>query len=75
MPPLFQYELFPQANEEYFTFTEEEVSISIVTPPLTKTIALTKGLRQTLLIPSDINQEWVLVSDMNTVYDYALLRL
>ncbi|RVE57946.1 hypothetical protein OJAV_G00204410 [Oryzias javanicus] len=55
-----------QANLEYFTFKEQEVSVSIGTPPLTRTISLTKGLRQTLLIPSDINEEWVLIEDLTS---------
>lgn len=64
---LFHRVLFLQASEEYFTYKEQEVSISIGNPPVTATIPLVKGKRQTLLIPPTITEEWVLVSNMNLV--------
>lgn len=50
-----------QASDE-FTFTEEKIQVSVVTPAISQQIHLTKGLRQTLLIPSDLNGKWLLVS-------------
>lgn len=50
-----------QASDE-FTFTEENITVSIGTPAVTQTIQLTKGQRQTLLIPSNLNEKGALVS-------------
>uniref|UniRef100_A0A672IG49 Solute carrier family 15 member 1-like n=1 Tax=Salarias fasciatus TaxID=181472 RepID=A0A672IG49_SALFA len=50
------------ASDEYFTFETEEVTVSVASSALTTTILLTKGERQTLLIPAVINSEWLLVS-------------
>lgn len=50
-----------QASDE-LTFTDENITISIGTPAVTQTIQLTKGLRQTLLIPSNLNENAALVS-------------
>uniref|UniRef100_A0A8C7X8P7 Solute carrier family 15 member 1a n=1 Tax=Oryzias sinensis TaxID=183150 RepID=A0A8C7X8P7_9TELE len=66
LPNNFTVNLPPaQASEEYFTYKEQEVSISIGNPPVTETVHLVKGQRQTLLIPPTIREEWVLVSNMN----------
>ncbi len=47
-------------------FEAEQVSISIGTvtgsPEVTNTFTLDKGQRHTLLVPSDITNEWMLVS-------------
>lgn len=51
----------PQASDE-LTFTEEKIQVSVGTPAISQHIQLTKGLRQTLLIPSDLHAEWLLVS-------------
>lgn len=50
-----------QASEKYFQFENEEIVVSIVSPMVAKTVPLIKGNRQTLLIPSAINDEWQLV--------------
>uniref|UniRef100_H2MTH4 Solute carrier family 15 member 1 n=1 Tax=Oryzias latipes TaxID=8090 RepID=H2MTH4_ORYLA len=60
LPNNFTVHLPPaQASEEYFTYKEQEVSISIGNPPVTETIPLVKGKRQTLLIPPTIREEWI----------------
>ncbi|KAK2839832.1 hypothetical protein Q5P01_013572 [Channa striata] len=55
-----------QASGEYFTFETQEVSISIGSPEISKPISLTKGVRQTLLIPSNISDEWLLIDDLTS---------
>lgn len=50
-----------QASDE-FTFTDADITVSVGTPALSQKIQLTKGLRQTLLIPSNVNDKWLLVS-------------
>lgn len=50
-----------QASDE-FTFADENITLSVGTPAISQKIQLTKGLRQTLLIPSDLNEKWLLVS-------------
>lgn len=57
--------VFAQQGSEEFTFTDENITISIGTPATTQTIQLTKGLRQTLLIPSNLNGKWLLVSQQH----------
>lgn len=52
---------FQQASDD-FTFSDENITVSVGTPAINQTIQLTKGLRQTLLIPSNLNQTWALVS-------------
>ncbi|CAB1433190.1 unnamed protein product [Pleuronectes platessa] len=47
-----------QASEEFFTFEAGNTSVSI--GEVTKNISLANGARQTLLIPSNISEEWVL---------------
>lgn len=51
-----------QASDD-FTFTDENITISVGTPAVNQKIQLTKGLRQTLLIPSNLNEKWLLVSE------------
>ncbi|KAM6934037.1 solute carrier family 15 member 1 [Xenentodon cancila] len=58
-----------QASTEYFTFVNEDISISIVNPPVTYGLGLAKGQRQTLLIPSNISHEWVLTNDLTSKPD------
>lgn len=53
--------LSQQASDE-FTFTDESITISVGTPSVSQKIQLSKGLRQTLLIPSNLNEKWLLVS-------------
>lgn len=52
---------FQQASDD-FTFSDENITVSVGTPARQQTIQLTKGLRQTLLIPSNLDQKWALVS-------------
>ncbi|XP_047198629.1 solute carrier family 15 member 1 [Hippoglossus stenolepis] len=47
-----------QTSEEFFTFEAGDISVSI--GEVTKNIALANGARQTLLIPSNISEEWLL---------------
>lgn len=56
-----------QASDEYFTFETENITVSMESLKITKTISLTKGLRQTLLIPSNISHEWLLVSETHKI--------
>lgn len=56
-----------QASDEYFTFETENITVSIENLRITKNISLTNGLRQTLLIPSDISEEWLLVSETDKI--------
>uniref|UniRef100_H3D8Z8 Solute carrier family 15 member 1 n=1 Tax=Tetraodon nigroviridis TaxID=99883 RepID=H3D8Z8_TETNG len=51
-----------QASDE-FTFTDESITISVGTPSVSQKIQLSKGLRQTLLIPSNLNEKWLLSND------------
>ncbi|XP_054887282.1 solute carrier family 15 member 1 [Poeciliopsis prolifica] len=53
-----------QASEEYFKFESDQIMVSIGNPSVSKSVSLTKGERQTLLIPSAINNEWQLASDL-----------
>ncbi|XP_077436476.1 solute carrier family 15 member 1 [Vanacampus margaritifer] len=61
-----QLELPPnQASKEYLTFGEEEISVSVESPVgVTRTLLLTKGERQTLLLPSNVSHEWLLTEDL-----------
>uniref|UniRef100_A0A3B3VZ38 Solute carrier family 15 member 1 n=1 Tax=Poecilia latipinna TaxID=48699 RepID=A0A3B3VZ38_9TELE len=56
-----------QASEEYFKFESDQITVLIGNPPVSKSVSLTKGQRQTLLIPSAINDEWQLVRDLHKV--------
>uniref|UniRef100_A0A8C9XW45 Solute carrier family 15 member 1 n=1 Tax=Sander lucioperca TaxID=283035 RepID=A0A8C9XW45_SANLU len=54
-----------QASDQFFTFEAEMVSVLIGN--MTKTIPLAKGRRQTLLIPSNINDiNWLLTDDLTS---------
>ncbi|KAJ0070273.1 hypothetical protein NL108_007607, partial [Boleophthalmus pectinirostris] len=53
-----------QASPEYYTFDTDTVTVSIGSPPTTRTIALTKGKRQTLLIPGNLANTWELTNDL-----------
>ncbi|XP_061827540.1 solute carrier family 15 member 1 [Nerophis lumbriciformis] len=60
-----QLELSPsQASEQFFTFEEEEISVSVDGPGETRPVFLSKGERQTLLLPSNLSQEWQLTKDV-----------
>lgn len=55
-----------QFSEDFFTFEGERgqttVNISINSNNVTRHFSLGVGKRQTLLLPSDLNDEWLLVS-------------
>ncbi|XP_049904717.1 solute carrier family 15 member 1 [Epinephelus moara] len=55
-----------QASKEFFTFDAENISISIGSPAVTREVSLAKGHRQTLLIPSDLTEEWLLTEDLTS---------
>lgn len=52
-----------QASEDYFTFETENIVVSVDSPQVIKPIFLSMGLRQTLLIPPDVSNDWILVSE------------
>uniref|UniRef100_A0A3P8UB13 Solute carrier family 15 member 1 n=1 Tax=Amphiprion percula TaxID=161767 RepID=A0A3P8UB13_AMPPE len=52
------------ASLDYFTFESEQISVSIGSPEVTNTISLPMGERQTLLIPSDLSDEWLQTDDL-----------
>uniref|UniRef100_A0A7N6ALY2 Solute carrier family 15 member 1 n=1 Tax=Anabas testudineus TaxID=64144 RepID=A0A7N6ALY2_ANATE len=56
-----------QASDEFFPFETENITVSVGSFKVTKMISMTKGLRQTLLIPLDISDEWLLVSDTHKI--------
>uniref|UniRef100_A0A3B4FUN3 Solute carrier family 15 member 1-like n=1 Tax=Pundamilia nyererei TaxID=303518 RepID=A0A3B4FUN3_9CICH len=49
--------------DKYFTFETERIIVSVGSPGMTQAIFLKRKSRQTLLIPSVISDEWLLVSD------------
>ncbi|XP_070770371.1 solute carrier family 15 member 1 [Enoplosus armatus] len=53
-----------QASDQFFTFEEERILVSIVSTSVTKDIFLAKGQRQTLLIPSNLTAEWLQADDL-----------
>ncbi|XP_045909749.1 solute carrier family 15 member 1-like [Micropterus dolomieu] len=57
-----------QASDQFFTFEAEHILVSIGSPEVTKNISLAKGQRQTLLIPSVVNEmsQWVLTKDLTS---------
>ncbi|XP_051937619.1 solute carrier family 15 member 1 [Hippocampus zosterae] len=68
LPNNVQLELPPnQASEQYLTFAEEEVIVSVesrVGVGVTRALFLTKGVRETLLLPANISREWLLTEDL-----------
>uniref|UniRef100_A0A3Q1GHK5 Solute carrier family 15 member 1a n=1 Tax=Acanthochromis polyacanthus TaxID=80966 RepID=A0A3Q1GHK5_9TELE len=56
---------------DYFTFESEQINVSISSPEVTRNISLSMGERQTLLIPSDLTDEWLFVNGMNTVVNVS----
>uniref|UniRef100_A0A3B4ZSF5 Solute carrier family 15 member 1-like n=1 Tax=Stegastes partitus TaxID=144197 RepID=A0A3B4ZSF5_9TELE len=57
------------ASLDYFTFESEEIMVSIGTPAVTKLVSLAMGKRQTLLIPSDLVEEWLMTDDLTSKPD------
>ncbi|XP_077472714.1 solute carrier family 15 member 1 isoform X2 [Stigmatopora argus] len=56
-----------QASDEYLTFGKEEINVTVESPVgVTRTILLMNNERQTLLLPSNISQEWQLTRDLKT---------
>ncbi|XP_034549542.1 solute carrier family 15 member 1 [Notolabrus celidotus] len=55
-----------KASDEFFTFADESIEVSIGIPPVKKTIPLEKGKRQTLLIPLNLNEQWQLTQDITS---------
>ncbi|XP_010771863.1 solute carrier family 15 member 1 [Notothenia coriiceps] len=55
-----------QASENFFTFKEHIIDVKIVGPEVTKSIPLVKGKRQKLLIPANINDNWLLTDALNS---------
>ncbi|XP_035995264.1 solute carrier family 15 member 1 [Fundulus heteroclitus] len=53
-----------QASEEYFEFDRSQIDVSVVGTEVSKIVFLARGQRHTLLIPSDINNEWQLADDL-----------
>uniref|UniRef100_A0A3B5MZ76 Solute carrier family 15 member 1a n=1 Tax=Xiphophorus couchianus TaxID=32473 RepID=A0A3B5MZ76_9TELE len=53
--------------EEYFTFESDQITVSIGNPSVSRDVSLTKEQRQTLLIPSAINDDWQLVRDLHKI--------
>ncbi|XP_013856899.1 solute carrier family 15 member 1 [Austrofundulus limnaeus] len=54
------------ASDDYFTFEEEQIDVTVGSPSFTKRIVLTKNERQTLLFPSSISDEWQLMEDLTS---------
>ncbi|XP_075963327.1 solute carrier family 15 member 1 [Anarhichas minor] len=52
-----------QASDEFFTFDAESISMSIGSPSVVKNISLAKGKRKTLLMTSNIADNWMLTND------------
>uniref|UniRef100_A0A3Q3LX88 Solute carrier family 15 member 1a n=1 Tax=Mastacembelus armatus TaxID=205130 RepID=A0A3Q3LX88_9TELE len=64
LPGIDQLNLLPaQASDQFFTFDQDRINVSIGSPEVTKIISLAKGQRQTLLIPSALTDEWLLVRE------------
>ncbi|KAK9537650.1 hypothetical protein VZT92_005251 [Zoarces viviparus] len=55
-----------QASEEFFTFDAEMIIMSIGSPPVVKNISLAKGKRKTLLMTSNVTDNWMLTNDLIT---------
>ncbi|XP_042350695.1 solute carrier family 15 member 1 [Plectropomus leopardus] len=55
-----------QASSEFFTFDADIMVVSIGSPAVTRSVPLTKKKRQTLLIPLNITEEWLLTEDLTS---------
>lgn len=63
--PSIQVQLQPnEANPVYHTFDTDSIEMSIGNPPVSRTVSLTKGYRQTLLIPTNLANEWAMTDDL-----------
>lgn len=53
-----------EASPDFYTFDTDIVVVSVGNPPVSRNIPLTKGHRQTLLIPTNLTNEWELTDDI-----------
>ncbi|XP_028292065.1 solute carrier family 15 member 1-like [Gouania willdenowi] len=54
-----------QVSEKYFTFEGEQILVTVENHhPVSQDVSLTKQMRHTLLIPSAINNTWLLTEDL-----------
>ncbi|XP_059198170.1 solute carrier family 15 member 1 [Centropristis striata] len=53
-----------QASNDFLTFGAGNITISIGNPAEVRQIDLAKGQRQTLLIPSNLKEKWMLTDDL-----------
>lgn len=53
-----------QASPEYYTFNAGNIEVSIGTPPVTRSLFLANSRRQTLLIPTNLTNEWEMTDDI-----------
>ncbi|XP_062313746.1 solute carrier family 15 member 1 [Osmerus eperlanus] len=54
------------ASEDFFTFEQDNITVSLVAPAISRNISLVKEKRQTLLIPLDPNNAWEVTDDITT---------
>lgn len=50
-----------QASSDFFTFEKEQIEVSV--DGVKQNVFLALGQRQTLLLPSNLSDSWVMVSD------------
>ncbi|XP_037542399.1 solute carrier family 15 member 1 [Nematolebias whitei] len=55
-----------QVSDDYFTFEEQQIDVTIDKASITQSIFLAKNERQTLLIPSNISDVWLLTEDLTS---------
>ncbi|XP_012993296.3 solute carrier family 15 member 1 isoform X1 [Esox lucius] len=53
-----------QATENYITFEEESIKVSLPNSTISRTVVLPKEKRQTLLIPSNVSASWEVTDDL-----------
>ncbi|KAM6985059.1 solute carrier family 15 member 1 [Aplochiton taeniatus] len=52
-----------QASDQHFTFEEDVILVALTNPAISRSIQLEKEKRQTLLIPSNPNNQWILATN------------
>ncbi|XP_034042020.1 solute carrier family 15 member 1 [Thalassophryne amazonica] len=55
-----------KASEEYYTFENDQITVSTGSPTVTKSVPLTMSKRQTLLIPANLSDKWPLTYDLTS---------
>ncbi|XP_029385891.1 solute carrier family 15 member 1 [Echeneis naucrates] len=55
-----------QASDRYYTFDVGQITVLVENPKITKTFYLADGKRQTLLIPSNIMNDWLMTDDLTS---------